>query len=87
MAIVVDLWRWGVFSGEIKPERYNESWWNLQRNYQGLAPPIARDENDFDAGMFYHISNNAYVIYDFFQFLMALFFLTFFTFSINTINT
>ena len=58
MAIVVDLWRWGVFSGEIKPERYNESWWNLQRNYQGLAPPIARDESDFDAGMFYHISNN-----------------------------
>ncbi len=58
MAIVVDKWRWGVFSGEIAADRYNDRWWRLSEQYQGIAPPIARDEQDFDAGMFYHISNN-----------------------------
>ena len=57
-AAVVDTWRWKVYSGEIPPERYNEGWWEQVRKYQGVAPPISRSEKDFDAVMFYHISNN-----------------------------
>ena len=58
MAIVVDTWRWKVFSGEIPPERDNAEWWALRRKYQGVSPPSTRTEEDFDAGMFYHVSHN-----------------------------
>ena len=56
--LVVDEWRWKVFSGEIKPADYNKSWWELRRKYQGVAPPVARSEADFDPGAKYHIADN-----------------------------
>ncbi len=55
---VIDEWRWKVFSGEIKPEHYNESWWALRKQYQGVAPAVARSEEDFDPGAKYHIPAN-----------------------------
>lgn len=55
---LIDQWRWKVFSGEIKPENYNQAWWDLVEKYQGISPPIARSENDFDAGSKYHIAAN-----------------------------
>jgi peptidyl-dipeptidase A len=57
-ALVVDQWRWKVFSGEIKPADYNKSWWELRRKYQGIAPPEARSEADFDPGAKYHVAGN-----------------------------
>ena len=56
--LVVDEWRWKVFSGETKPEDYNKSWWELRRKYQGIAPPVARSEADFDPGAKYHVAGN-----------------------------
>ena len=55
---LIDEWRWGVFSGEIKPEDYNKSWWDMRLKYQGIAPPNERSENDFDPGSKYHIPGN-----------------------------
>jgi peptidyl-dipeptidase A len=55
---VVDEWRWKVFSGEIKPADYNRSWWELRRRYQGIVPPVARDETGFDPGAKYHVAAN-----------------------------
>ena len=55
---VVDEWRWQVFSGAIRPADYNRSWWALRRQYQGIAPPVARDADDFDAGAKYHVPAN-----------------------------
>ena len=55
---LVDQWRWGVFSGEIPPEQYNEAWWELRTRYQGIAPPVERSEEDFDPGAKYHIPGN-----------------------------
>ncbi|MGQ0430672.1 MAG: M2 family metallopeptidase [Gammaproteobacteria bacterium] len=55
---LVDQWRWGVFSGAIPPERYNEAWWELRRKYQGVEAPVARSESDFDPGAKYHIPGN-----------------------------
>ncbi len=55
---VIDEWRWKVFSGEITPENYNASWWNLRTQYQGVAPPVARTEADFDPGAKYHVPGN-----------------------------
>jgi peptidyl-dipeptidase A len=56
--LLVDKWRWKVFSGEIKPADYNKSWWELRRKYQGIAPPVSRSEADFDPGAKYHIADN-----------------------------
>jgi peptidyl-dipeptidase A len=55
---LVDQWRWGVFSGAIPPERYNEAWWELRRKYQGVDAPVARSEADFDPGAKYHVPGN-----------------------------
>jgi peptidyl-dipeptidase A len=56
--LLIDQWRWKVFSGEIKPENYNKAWWDLRLKYQGVAPPIARTESDFDPGAKYHVAAN-----------------------------
>jgi peptidyl-dipeptidase A len=56
--LLIDEWRWQVFSGQITPEHYNSSWWELRRRYQGVAPPVARSEADFDPGAKYHIPGN-----------------------------
>jgi len=56
--LLVDKWRWDVFSGEIKPEQYNQHWWDLKKQYQGVAPPIERAATDFDPGAKYHVAAN-----------------------------
>jgi len=56
--IMIDQWRWKVFSGEIPPDKYNEAWWQLRAKYQGVAPPVARTEMDFDPGAKYHVPAN-----------------------------
>ncbi len=56
--LMVDEWRWKVYSGEIRPADYNKSWWELRRKYQGIAPPIPRSEADFDAAAKYHVPAN-----------------------------
>jgi len=55
---LIDLWRWKVFSGQIAPDHYNQAWWDLRKQYQGVAPPVARTEADFDPGAKYHIPAN-----------------------------
>jgi len=56
--LTIDKWRWGVFSGEIPPDRYNQAWWDLKLRYQGVVPPVARSEADFDPGAKYHVPGN-----------------------------
>ncbi|HBK90665.1 MAG TPA: peptidyl-dipeptidase, partial [Parvularcula sp.] len=56
--LVVDKFRWDVFSGDITPDRYNEGWWALRTQYQGIAPPGARPSDGFDAGSKYHVPGN-----------------------------
>jgi peptidyl-dipeptidase A len=56
--LLIDQWRWKVFSGEIKPADYNKGWWDLRLKYQGVAPPVERTEADFDPGAKYHIPAN-----------------------------
>jgi peptidyl-dipeptidase A len=56
--LMIDQWRWKVFSGEIAPPDYNQSWWALRLQYQGVAPPVARTEADFDPGAKYHVAAN-----------------------------
>ncbi|MDX2268538.1 MAG: M2 family metallopeptidase [Bryobacter sp.] len=53
--LLIDQWRWKVFSGEIKPEQYNSSWWELREKYQGVKAPVARPADAFDPGAKYHV--------------------------------
>lgn len=56
---VTDLWRWKVFSGDTKPEQYQSSWTALRNEYQGIVPPVARDDAvNFDAAAKFHVPNN-----------------------------
>jgi len=56
--LLIDRWRWKVFSDEVTPANYNQAWWALKLQYQGVAPPVARSEADFDPGAKYHIASN-----------------------------
>ena len=70
--LVIDQWRWKVFSGQIPPEKYNEAWWELRKKYQGIAPPALRSEQDFDPGAKFHVASGTpymrYFLADILQF-------------------
>jgi peptidyl-dipeptidase A len=56
--LLIDKWRWGVFDGSIPESQYEKGWTDLRLKYQGIVPPVARDETKFDAGAKYHIPGN-----------------------------
>jgi peptidyl-dipeptidase A len=56
--LLVDQWRWQVFSGEATPEDYNKAWWTLREKYQGVAAPVGRMDTAFDPGAKYHVPGN-----------------------------
>lgn len=56
--LMIDQWRWKVFSGEITPAQYNQAWWELREKYQGVKAPTDRSEADFDPGAKYHVPGN-----------------------------
>jgi peptidyl-dipeptidase A len=70
--LMIDQWRWRVFSGEIPPDKYNEAWWQLRLKYQGIAPPEPRSDEFFDPGAKYHVPANVpytrYFLADILQF-------------------
>lgn len=53
--LMVDKYRWKVFSGEIAPTALEAGWNDLRLQYQGVVPPVARTETDFDPGAKYHV--------------------------------
>ena len=67
---MIDEWRWKVFTGEIAPEDYNAGWWQLREQYQGIAAPVARTEEHFDAGAKYHVPGNTPYTRYFLSFIM-----------------
>jgi peptidyl-dipeptidase A len=54
--LLIDTWRWQVFSGAVTPDRYNDSWWKLRLKYQGILPPGPRPADAFDPGAKYHVA-------------------------------
>jgi peptidyl-dipeptidase A len=56
--LLVDKWRWGVFDGAIPATGYEKAWNDLRQQYQGIVPPVTRDESKFDPGGKYHIPGN-----------------------------
>jgi peptidyl-dipeptidase A len=70
--LLLDKWRWDVFSGAVKPDQYNQHWWDLRKQYEGIAPPVERAATDFDPGAKYHVPANVpymrYFLADILQF-------------------
>jgi peptidyl-dipeptidase A len=70
--LLVDKWRWDVFSGAVKPEQYNQHWWDLKKQYQGMVAPTDRGATDFDPGAKFHVASNTpymrYFLADILQF-------------------
>ncbi|XP_060637297.2 angiotensin-converting enzyme isoform X1 [Anolis sagrei] len=67
---LIDQWRWNVFNGHTTPSRYNYDWWYLRTKYQGICPPVARTETNFDPGAKYHIPGNTPYIRYFVSFIL-----------------
>ncbi len=53
--LLVDRYRWGIFNGSITPANYQSAWDSMRLQYQGIRPPVARTEQNFDAGAKYHV--------------------------------
>lgn len=61
---LMDLWRWDVYAKKVSSDDLNCHWWHLREKYQGVYPPVPRDEEDFDPGSKYHVASNyAYIRY------------------------
>jgi len=56
--LLIDQWRWKVFAGEVGPDGYNELWWQLREQYQGVSAPNQRPADAFDPGAKYHVPAN-----------------------------
>jgi peptidyl-dipeptidase A len=62
--LLIDKWRWDVFSGKTKPADYNTAFWALKRKYQGVSEPTSRAATDFDPGAKFHVaSSTPYIRY------------------------
>ncbi|MBN7796789.1 M2 family metallopeptidase [Parahaliea mediterranea] len=55
---IMDKWRWQVFAGEVGADQYNDAWWRLRREYQGVSSPAPGAAGDFDPGAKFHIPAN-----------------------------
>ncbi len=70
--LLIDQWRWKVFSGEVTPANYNWAWWELRQKYQGVVAAVPRSEQDFDPAAKYHVAANVpymrYFLADILQF-------------------
>ncbi len=53
--LLIDRWRWQVFSGQVKPADYEKAWNDMRLQYQGIVPPAERPADAFDPGAKYHI--------------------------------
>ncbi len=69
-AIKLDKWRWNVFRGSVTPAQYNQAWWDLSKEYQGITPPGPRPADAFDPGAKYHIPGNTPYLRYFLSFIL-----------------
>lgn len=62
--LLIDKWRWDVFSANVTQTDWNKHWWDLREKYQKVSPPNERDETDFDPGAKFHVAaDSKYISY------------------------
>jgi peptidyl-dipeptidase A len=61
--LLIDKWRWDVFSGAVTQDNWNSHWWEYRKQYQKLKPPVPRaDPRDFDPGAKFHVAGDSQYI-------------------------
>jgi len=69
--LLIDQWRWRVFSGEIKPEDYNKAWWSCAENIRAWCRPFHAAKR-LRSGAKYHVAGNVpymrYFLADIYEF-------------------
>jgi len=62
--LLIDMWRWDVFSGKTNESQWNAHWWELRENIQKVKAPVPRSVEDFDPGAKYHVpASSQYISY------------------------
>lgn len=62
--LLIDKWRWDVFSGVVPQSQWNKHWWDLREQYQKVQAPSTRGEEFFDPGAKYHVpADTPYIRY------------------------
>ncbi|CAL8085572.1 unnamed protein product [Orchesella dallaii] len=63
-AFLIDAYRWQMFDGSIDRSNLTYYWVKMRSEFQGVIPPVIRDEEDFDAGSKFHIPDDTpYIAY------------------------
>jgi peptidyl-dipeptidase A len=54
-----------LYAENLPPDRFNRTWWELVRRFQGIVPPAPRGEEFCDAATKTHINDDAAQYYDY----------------------
>ena len=54
-----------LYAGGLRPEEYNQRWWEYVTRFQGIAPPYKRGEEYCDAATKTHINDDPAQYYDY----------------------
>lgn len=54
-----------LYADNLSPDRFNEKWWALAKQYQGIVPPEERGEEYCDAATKTHINDDPAQYYDY----------------------
>lgn len=54
-----------LYAGNLPENQFNQKWWDLKKQYQGIVPPSARGEEYCDAASKTHINDDAAQYYDY----------------------
>lgn len=58
-ALLIDEYRWNLFNGNIREGNLNRKFWDLAKEFQGIAPPDGeRGERYFDIAAKFHVPDN-----------------------------
>lgn len=64
--LLVDLYRWDIFSEKVPEPKWSAHWDELRATYQKIRSPVERTEENFDAGGKYHVpADYPYIAYFF----------------------
>jgi len=54
-----------LYANDLSKDAFNQKWWELAKQYQGIVPPAERSEEFCDAASKTHINNDAAQYYDY----------------------
>ena len=62
---VMTEFEYQLYAKNLPKDEYNKAWWELVKKYQGIVPPVERDETYCDAATKTHINDDAAQYYDY----------------------